>query len=167
MFTVRRSVVQAWLDFLRQHHPKYADIEIDHAALAALPDDGDVMHDLPTQIEEQREPEPGQAPDVGPDHARREGETPDIRPTQAFGGFSQRVPGFGPESEDDDGEFGDSSGRGPGTDSEKNLKILTTSSDLDKDLKILMASTDSEKILRDENLILVLRTRTTSTNLET
>ncbi|KAG6124529.1 hypothetical protein E4U38_008422, partial [Claviceps purpurea] len=73
------------------------------------------MHDLPTQIEEQREPEPGQAPDVGPDHARREGETPDIRPTQAFGGFSQRIPGFGPESEDDDGEgFGDSSGRGPG-----------------------------------------------------
>ncbi|KAG6259932.1 hypothetical protein E4U47_000805, partial [Claviceps purpurea] len=97
MFTVRRSVVQAWLDFLRQHHPKYADIEIDHAALAALPEDGDVMHDLPTQIEEQREPEPGQAPDVGPDHARREGETPDIRPTQAFGGFSQRIPGFGPE----------------------------------------------------------------------
>ncbi|KAG6224410.1 hypothetical protein E4U25_008477, partial [Claviceps purpurea] len=86
-----------------------------HAALAALPEDGDVMHDLPTQIEEQREPEPGQAPDVGPDHARREGETPDIRPTQAFGGFSQRIPGFGPESEDDDGEgFGDSSGRGPG-----------------------------------------------------
>ncbi|KAG6146426.1 hypothetical protein E4U11_001251, partial [Claviceps purpurea] len=114
MFTVRRSVVRAWLDFLRQHHPKCADIEIDHAALAALPDDGDVMHDLPTQIEEQREPEPGQAPDVGPDHARREGETPDIRPTQAFGGFSQRVPGFGPESEDDDGESGDSSGRGPG-----------------------------------------------------
>ncbi|KAG6021769.1 hypothetical protein E4U19_005480 [Claviceps sp. Clav32 group G5] len=67
------------------------------------------MHDLPTQIEEQREPEPGQAPHVGPDHARREGETPDIRPTQAFGGFSQRVPSFGPESEDDDGEeFGDS-----------------------------------------------------------
>ncbi|KAG6035811.1 hypothetical protein E4U19_004309 [Claviceps sp. Clav32 group G5] len=53
MFTVRRSVVTAWLDFLRQNHPKYADLEIDHAALAALPVDGDAMHDLPTQIEEQ------------------------------------------------------------------------------------------------------------------
>ncbi|KAG6223441.1 hypothetical protein E4U25_005317 [Claviceps purpurea] len=53
MFTVRRSIVKSWLDFLRQNHPKYADIEIDHAALAALPVDGDVMHDLPTQTEEQ------------------------------------------------------------------------------------------------------------------
>ncbi|KAG6295445.1 hypothetical protein E4U45_006060, partial [Claviceps purpurea] len=53
MFTVRWSVVKSWLDFLRQNHPKYADIEIDHAALAALPVDGDILHDLPTQTEEQ------------------------------------------------------------------------------------------------------------------
>ncbi|KAG6253665.1 hypothetical protein E4U23_007341, partial [Claviceps purpurea] len=36
IFTVRRSVVKAWLDFLRQNHPGYADFEIDNAALAAL-----------------------------------------------------------------------------------------------------------------------------------
>ncbi|KAG6147085.1 hypothetical protein E4U50_008300 [Claviceps purpurea] len=47
------------------------------------------------------------------------------------------------------------------------LEILTTSPDSEKNLKILTTSSDLEKILRDESLILVLRTRTTSTNLET
>ncbi|KAG5969733.1 hypothetical protein E4U56_008123 [Claviceps arundinis] len=118
MFTVRRSVIKAWLDFPRQNHPKYADLEIDHAALAALRVDGNVMHDLPTQIEEQRELEPGHAPHVGPDNARREGETLYIRPSQECGGSSQQRPGFHPKNEDGEyeleEEFGDSSRRGSG-----------------------------------------------------
>ncbi|KAG6018684.1 hypothetical protein E4U40_007937, partial [Claviceps sp. LM458 group G5] len=36
-----------------------------------------------------------------------EGETPDIRPSQEFGGSSRRGPGFGPENEDDEYEPGD------------------------------------------------------------
>jgi len=46
-FVVRRKVVTAWLIFLRQHHPGYRDVEVDQAALEALPEYGDLMDQLP------------------------------------------------------------------------------------------------------------------------
>ena len=40
--TVRRHVVQLWLEYLKHNHPGYSDIDIDHDALAQLPHDGTV-----------------------------------------------------------------------------------------------------------------------------
>jgi hypothetical protein len=36
-FTVRRSAVDAWLRYLKIHHPAYADVEIDDTKLQSLP----------------------------------------------------------------------------------------------------------------------------------
>lgn len=44
-FLVRRSRVAAAIGWLQKHNPQYADVTVDHAALAALPE-----HDIPSSL---------------------------------------------------------------------------------------------------------------------
>jgi hypothetical protein len=47
-YRVRRRVVADWLAFKMANDPAYADVELDLAALAALPDDDTIGHLLPS-----------------------------------------------------------------------------------------------------------------------
>ena len=49
-YRVRRHAIIKWLDFLRNSHPGYRDVQIPAAAVAGLPLDEDVDHLLPTQV---------------------------------------------------------------------------------------------------------------------
>ena len=58
-FRVRRQPVTIWLNYLRRHHPGYRCIVIDDERLSPLPEDGNVLDDIPqSQVE---------AADVGPE----------------------------------------------------------------------------------------------------
>jgi len=48
-YKVRRSPVAIWLEHLKQNHPGYRDIKIDRAALAQLPENGDVQDQIVVQ----------------------------------------------------------------------------------------------------------------------
>ena len=45
-YTVRRTAVTLWLEFLIQNHPGYADIEIDRTNLAQLPENSDIFNEI-------------------------------------------------------------------------------------------------------------------------
>lgn len=48
-YKVRRRAIQLWLEYLKQNHPGYTDLEIDQDALSQLPEDGDVSNEVAQQ----------------------------------------------------------------------------------------------------------------------
>ena len=45
-YRVRRTAVTMWLEHLKRFHPGYADVEIDRATLAQLPENGEVSDQI-------------------------------------------------------------------------------------------------------------------------
>ena len=69
--TVRREVVKMWLEYLKENHSGYRDIDIDHNALSQLPHDDTVddrvqREEYPLNPEDQNEPAPAED-DLDPD----------------------------------------------------------------------------------------------------
>lgn len=45
-FRIRRAVVLAWLQFLKEHHPGYSDMILNRTNLSQLPEDGNIFNQL-------------------------------------------------------------------------------------------------------------------------
>jgi hypothetical protein len=86
-YRVRRAAVTMWLEHLKRFHPGYADVEIDRATLAHLPEDGEVsdqfaVHEMPSvdedidvsnlQIDEEEEREVAAIPNLLAAHSELE-----------------------------------------------------------------------------------------------
>ena len=48
-YKVRKRAIEVWLEYLKQNHPGYADVEIDRVALSQLPENGSVEDQLTVQ----------------------------------------------------------------------------------------------------------------------
>lgn len=51
-FRVRRGHVQAWLAYLIVNHPHYQTVTTDPTQLAQLPEDGSIIDDVPTVLDD-------------------------------------------------------------------------------------------------------------------
>jgi hypothetical protein len=86
-YRVRRAAVTMWLEHLKRFHPGYADVEIDRATLAHLPEGGEVsdqfaVHEMPAvdedidvsnlQIDEEEEREVAAIPNLLAAHSELE-----------------------------------------------------------------------------------------------
>ncbi|KAF5139524.1 hypothetical protein E5D57_003320 [Metarhizium anisopliae] len=66
-FRVRRQPVAIWLNYLRRHHPGYRCIVIDEERLSQLPQDGNVLDDIPQSQVEAAEVGPEEDEEAEPD----------------------------------------------------------------------------------------------------
>jgi hypothetical protein len=84
-YSVRKSAIKIWLDYLLRHHPGYSDVVIDSAKIDAFPTSEDVSDQLLQHLEEDDEvdvdlnkfpeeaPEAAAIPDLHPDRSELAG----------------------------------------------------------------------------------------------
>lgn len=87
-FLVRRAAVQAWLEWLVKNHPGYADVEINHARLRSLPEQGQVDDRLAQgtyQPDQQQQPSERTTTEEGEGEDTERSAIPDI--ADGMGGY--------------------------------------------------------------------------------